>query len=241
MYFLQDSSIFSINEPNLKSLLCTCTNLLLMHHEIDVVHYCASRYGVSDRLKSIADSFANHGYHSIVVDCFHGETADKNSNGDVMGWIGKFPWSLVSRDLHAAGDFLQGKGVEKNSIAAIGFCWGGWAIAKSSAEGFCWKCAVSPHPSTKIERFVFGSDESAMLGKVNMPFLLMPAGDDEDNVKPGSEEVKTLESKGGGSVLFDRMKHGFVTRGDLNEADVKEDTEKALALILEFIDKNFTT
>jgi len=44
-----------------------------------------------------------------------------------------------------------------------------------------------------------------------MPVLLLPAGDDPDNVKPGGEVASLVEGKGGASVVFPEMKHGWYT------------------------------
>ena len=44
-----------------------------------------------------------------------------------------------------------------------------------------------------------------MLGKINFPFLLLPAGNDPDYLKPGSDIVKQLEEKGGTSLPFEKM------------------------------------
>jgi hypothetical protein len=49
-----------------------------------------------------------------------------------------------------------------------------------------------------------------MMSKVKMPVLLMPAGDDPDNVKPGGEITKLIEASGGSSELFADMNHGCV-------------------------------
>ena len=188
-------------------------------------------------MKYICDTFANDGYHVLMPDCLRGETLDMNP--DIISWLKKYPSGIVMEDTLTCFEYLKSKnemtGDEiQQSVGAIGFCWGGWAIAKTASEGISWKCAVSPHPSTKIEGFVFGDDEVAMLNRVKMPFCLLPAGDDTDMVKPGSEVVKELEKYGGKSCLFDRMNHGWVSRGNLSRQDVKEDAEKALSMSLEF-------
>ena len=62
-----------------------------------------------------------------------------------------------------------------------------------------------------------------------MPVLLMPAGNDADLVKPDGEGATAIRKSGGESVLFADMLHGWVSRGDLNEPNVKRDTESAMA------------
>lgn len=196
------------------------------------------RYGPTNRVKIIGDTLASKGYNVVIVDCFHGETAEKNLQGNLVEWLAKFPWSTISKDIHAVIGYIVEQGVERDSIAAIGFCWGGWAIAKSSSQGVLWKCAVSPHPSTKLENML-GGKEAEMMSKVNMPFLLMPAGNDPDNLKEGSDIVKKLKEKGGNSVTFDRMIHGWASRGDLSKVEIKEDVDKALTMALDFVQTVF--
>ena len=175
----------------------------------------------------------------ITPDCFRKETKGTHGKDDMASWLRKFKYhNLVKYDIIACLEYLQNHcKVPSTNVGAIGFCWGGWAIAKSAAEGIPWKVGVSPHPSTKIERMVFGEDEEAMLAKVSMPFLLLPAGNDAENLKPGSETVKHLESKGGRSILFGEMEHGWVTRGDINDQNppLKRDADLALHYTLDFI------
>uniref|UniRef100_A0A7S4WDC1 Dienelactone hydrolase domain-containing protein n=1 Tax=Ditylum brightwellii TaxID=49249 RepID=A0A7S4WDC1_9STRA len=194
-------------------------------------------YGFSSRLRKIADTLAAKGFHVMLLDCFHGDTAE--GKPDLLAWLTKFPHESILQDINAGLEFLLTKGVKEGEVSAIGFCWGGWAIAKSASEGISWKSGVSPHPSTKLEKFAFGMDEELMFSKVSMPFLLMPAGEDPDILKPGSSVVKKLEEAGGASVPFESMRHGWVSRGDLSIPDVKENIEKALAQMLEFIEKQY--
>jgi dienelactone hydrolase len=195
-------------------------------------------FGPTDRVKSIGDKLASKGYNVVIVDCFRGETAAKNPQANLVEWLSKFTWSTISKDVNVVIDYIVEQGIKRDSIAAIGFCWGGWAIAKSSSQGVLWKCAVSPHPSTKLENMI-GGNETEMMSKVNMPFLIMPAGNDPDILKEGSEIVKKLKEKGGNSITFERMIHGWTTRGDLSQHEVKEDVDKALNMALDFIQTVF--
>lgn len=200
-------------------------------------------WGPSDRLRRLADTFSQSGYHAIIPDSFRGETVDSHPN--FVEWAGKFTFEdVVKKDLEAVLNYLHIEGnvsPKDDNIAIIGFCWGGWVIAKSASEGFPWKCGVSMHPATKLESFVFHRDETAMMGKINMPFLLLPAGNDEENLKPGSPVVEKLREKGGDSIVFERMVHGWVSRGDIGQPDVREDIDKALDLTVKFIEKNFSS
>lgn len=197
-----------------------------------LVTFDHKRWGITNRVRVIADTFSAEGYNVLVIDCYYGDTIGKTP--DLMGFLGKYPYSKISDEIQAAIGFLVSKDVDKAHISALGFCWGGWAIAKSASEGVEWKCAVSLHPSTKIEAFIFKRDEAEMLGKCKMPFFLMPAGDDADLIKPGSYVVTKLEENGGKSIPFPEMKHGWASRGD---DSVKDDIEKAFKLATEFFDE----
>lgn len=107
--------------------------------------------------------------------------------------------------------------------------------AKSSGAGVPWKVGVSPHPSMSIEQRVFGRDEGEMLSHVTMPFLLLPAGNDPDTVKPGHPFVTKLEEKGGKSIVFEDMVHGWTTRSDLTDENILRQVQKALSLTIDFL------
>ena len=195
-------------------------------------------WGHTPRFLSICDALAEKGgFHVIAPDCLRGKSKADIADQDMLAWLQQYPYDdLLSKDIDDCFKFLKSKGVE--SFGALGFCWGGWAIAKSSAMGVPWKAGVSPHPSTGIEKRVFGRDEEEMLRKVAMPFCLLPAGNDAEHLKPGSDVVKELEKKGGKSVLFENMLHGWTTRSDLSNATVKKDTEEALSIALDFLVKH---
>jgi len=212
---------------------------LLSSHALNLTNFyifSLHSWGITNRVRAIADTIASEGYNVLIVDCYYGDTLDKTP--DLVEFLSKYSYDKISKEIGAAIDFLVSKSVDKESIAALGFCWGGWAVAKSASEGVSWKCAVSPHPSAKVESFIWKNDEAAMFEKCPMPFLLMPAGDDPDNIKPGSPVVDMLEEKGGKSVPFPRMVHGWTSRGDLSKDEVKEDAEKALQLATDFIKVN---
>lgn len=194
----------------------------------------------TSRSKSIADYFSNHGFEVIAPDCFRGETK-ANVSLPLGEWLAKFPYEdVVKRDTKDCKDYLKQKGVE--SIGAIGFCWGVWAVAKESAcegEEDRIKCGVGCHPSILIESFVFGGDdeELAMKASDNVPLLLNIAGNDKENLMPGSKVAENVTTNGGSLVLYEDMVHGWVSRGDYTQEDVKRSGMNALSSALEFFQK----
>lgn len=186
------------------------------------------------RLMGIADTLAEQGYRVLLSDPFYGDTAAGKE--DIMGWITSFPWEKnVGKDIETCVKHLQDAGCK--SIGAVGFCWGVWAFCKASSEGIPLKCGVGPHPSTRLEG-AFGRDEQAMMDKVEMPVLLMPAGNDPENLKEGGAIAASMAKKGGASITFPDMQHGWSCRGDLKVPEVKRDVELAMKHMVDFFAKN---
>ncbi|CAJ1341359.1 unnamed protein product, partial [Effrenium voratum] len=181
------------------------------------------------RLMGIADTLADCGYKVLLSDPFYGDTAA--GKPDIVEWIKGFPWEKkVGSDIEACVKHLQDQGCK--SIGVVGFCWGVWAFCKASSLGVPFKCGVGPHPSTRLEG-VFGGDEQQMIDKVSMPVLLMPAGNDPENLKEGGAVAASLVAKGGQSITFPDMQHGWSCRGDLSLPEVKRDTELAMKHMVE--------
>lgn len=191
-------------------------------------------FGWSGRLKGICDTLANEGYLVVMPDCHRGDTAA--GKADFAAWARETPWAKVNKDLLAVMAFLEAKGA--TSVGAIGFCWGVWALAKASSEGFDLKCGVGPHPSTKLEGMVFGGDEKAMLEAAKMPILLMPASNDAAALKPGGELCTVVEANGGESVSYDDMTHGWASRGDLSKPEVARDAKDCYKRSIAFFKKH---
>lgn len=190
---------------------------------------------MTDRTNEISDQFARNNYHVVCVDCFRGET--KATNPQIVPWLKKYPFLPVVRgDVTSCFEYLKSKGVV--DIGGMGFCWGAWAVAKASSESMEFKCGVGPHPSMKLEEMVFEEDVEAMLDKVSMPLLLLPAGNDAENLKPGSKTIQNLEAKGGKSILFENMVHGWVTRSEKDDLVAQENAQKALDYALDFFQAN---
>lgn len=184
-------------------------------------------FGWAGRLKGICDTLADEGFFVVMPDCHRGETALGQPN--TAEWIAKTPYgTVVGPDIGRLIDWLTSQGA--TSVGAMGFCWGVWALAKASASGIPLKCGVGAHPSTRLESVAFGGDELEMMRQVQMPILLMPAGNDSPDIKEGGAVAEAARAKGGSVREFSRMQHGWVSRGDLGDPAVKADVEAAMAL-----------
>eukprot|EP00416_Gambierdiscus_australes_P044896 CAMPEP_0171098418 /NCGR_PEP_ID=MMETSP0766_2-20121228/48212_1 /TAXON_ID=439317 /ORGANISM="Gambierdiscus australes, Strain CAWD 149" /LENGTH=244 /DNA_ID=CAMNT_0011557757 /DNA_START=75 /DNA_END=809 /DNA_ORIENTATION=+ len=182
------------------------------------------------RFKGISDTLADAGYYVLLADPFKGDSAV--GKPDVMGWIMEYPWDKVSSPIGECHKWLTEKGCK--SIGVIGFCWGVWAMCKANVGGLPFTCGVGPHPSTRLEG-AFGGDEQALMDKVSMPVLIMPAGNDPENLKEGGAIASSLVAKGGKTIPFPDMTHGWVSRGDLAVDEVKRDVEVAMKEMVAFL------
>jgi len=196
-------------------------------------------HGASNLLTGYCDIFASHGYHCIMLDTFRGDKCSPLTP-EFKNWVGKFPYDpVVKRDIDECFTFFAEKGVDRGQVGALGFCWGVWALIKANSEGVPFRCGVGPHPSTRLERMGYDSDERevVMYEKVNMPVLLMPAENDPESVKPGGKLTTIIEGQGGKSIAFENMKHGFSSRGDMSDPEVKKQAEACLQHALEFFNE----
>ena len=77
----------------------------------------------------------------------------------------------------------------------------------------------------------------APVGRVptRMPLLLLSAGDDPPNVQPDGAVTSALAGRGGKTLAFAGMSHGWVTRGDLADAHVAGEVERAVRETLGFL------
>lgn len=189
-------------------------------------------FGWAGRLKAICDTLAAEGFFVAMPDIHRGETL--HGQPDPMAWLAQTPWLAadsprgygVEGDMAALLGWLRERGAQR--IGAAGFCWGAWVLSKASASGVPLSCGVGLHPSTGLEERAFGGSELEMVGAVQMPILLLPAGNDPAALKPGGSVVAALSGRGGGSYEYPDMQHGWVTRGDVGDPTVRRDVEDAV-------------
>jgi dienelactone hydrolase len=193
-------------------------------------------WGFQSRIRTLCDSLAEHGnLHVLCVDCFRGQTNADHAH-DFVSWIQSTPYDpLVANDTRLCLDYLESKHGVTNNVGTIGFCWGAWAIGKSSVAGIPWKVAVALHPSFKIERVAFQGDDVKLMQQISCPLLMLPAANDAEYTKPHSAELVGIVERGGKSILFRDMLHGWTTRGDMSNKNIERDVKEALRQTLEFL------
>jgi dienelactone hydrolase len=123
-------------------------------------------------------------------------------------------------------------------IGFAGFCFGGFVGYLISQLPGVLMCAAGIHSSIRIFN-MHGSNEAEATLKVTCPQMLLQAGNDNANGKPGSEVHQLLSSLpfGDACVLreFPDMLHGWALRGDINDPIVARDVQLAINLVVEFL------
>lgn len=102
-------------------------------------------------------------------------------------------------------------------VGCFGFCWGGWLSFKCSTTGR-FSAGVGFHPSLLVNKLQCSPhriDDESMARAVNCPLLMLPAKNDEATLKPGGLFASLVAEKhpSSRSVVFDKMLHGWVSRG----------------------------
>lgn len=202
-----------------------------------------------DRIGSICDALADQGYLVALAGIFRDKPFDVAVSGpddgafckfDCFGADGGVDWfksqgyEKVGPCLKAASAFLKGKCPDGKEFCA-GFCFGTWALSKASSTGDCnFDGLVAFHPATVLENAVFGRDEGEMMNGLKQPSLFMWAGNDHESYTGDGTNKTAVEASGGKVIEFADQLHGWVSRGDVADAEVKAGVEKALTDMKEF-------
>ncbi|CAH0476358.1 unnamed protein product [Peronospora belbahrii] len=203
-------------------------------------------YGLdSGRTKADADTLGKLGYAVVVVDLSDGDYMVDGSMDGSEEWIKKFTFSEnFGPRIQDAIHYLKTEvGVER--LISYGMCWGAWVGAiQTTQDDPVVLGHVSFHPSWRIENILNGDGAVNKLAEsVEVPQLLLAAGDDDDFVKPDGSIHKILKSRkdiGSQSdvLLFADQNHGWVNRGDLDNAATKTAVMKAWHSAVKFIQTN---
>ena len=73
-----------------------------------------------------------------------------------------------------------------------------------------------------------------MMKALQMPVLLLTAGNDPDTLKAGGEGAAAGAAKGGATHDYPEMSHGWMSRGDIKDESVARDVKLAMEKTLDF-------
>lgn len=141
-----------------------------------------------------------------------------------------FPWLKSKMD------------VEKAVVSCVGFCYGGWVMARAMAfDDVPFKCGVGIHPTFKPEEMHGGTPEG-LAEKIGMNPCLLLAASSDTAMKPDGKVTQAMAKTRGVptdqiSVEFPTMEHGWVARGDSTDEETAKQQREALKLTVEFIKK----
>lgn len=194
------------------------------------------------RTRFVCDQLAEMGFLVILPDFFRGEcwSAEREAKEPES----KGPWiksmshpGAIQNDLDKVFRYLEQ--LEIFSVGVVGTCFGGY-VGFLAATTDKVKAVVGIHSSIRIFNF-HGSNEIAAASKVTCPQMLLQAGNDPTNTKPGGEVEAALASNSLAlnSVIreFKDMTHGWMIRGDLSNGAVERDTKETMSLTNEFLNK----
>jgi len=133
---------------------------------------------------------------------------------------------------------LRNNGVKR--IAGLGFCFGTWAVCKSSEMTGEFVCSVLAYPSVHLMEDLMDGNPIRLSGRLRGPVLFMPAQDDPVMYGPEGEMFATVLRKhpqDAESILFPTMHHDWAIRGDLADPDVKASTEQCITTAAKYLRK----
>jgi dienelactone hydrolase len=207
-------------------------------------------YGIdSGNQKIVCDALSDDSTLVIMPDLFRGNPIVKDWGMFTSAlMIPALVWASKTRmtDTAIEQDLMESllpflKNYDQAKVSMLGFCYGGWVMGRALAlDAFSFvKCGVGIHPSWKLQA-LHGKTEVALAEAVKAkPILFLPAGNDD--LKVGTPIVQQLAKQRGGiaeatiAIEFPDMVHGWVARGDANDAKIAEQQEKALNLAKDFI------
>ena len=160
--------------------------------------------GLVDRIKEVADAFAEEGYVALAVDLYSGRTGrNREENMALVTETRSNPEKMIA-NLDAAARFLRSRKDVSGKVAAMGWCFGG-GVALSYALGgenheataiFYGRLVDDPEALARINHEIYGTFAATDLG-----------------IPPTSVErfVSTLKKAGieNDVHIYDDVRHGF--------------------------------
>jgi len=90
--------------------------------------------GLVDRVRQVADAFADQGYVTLAADLFHGKVGTTREENMALVQEARFNMDAVVANLDAAQEFLRNRPDVTGKIGVMGWCFGG-GIALSYGLG----------------------------------------------------------------------------------------------------------
>ncbi len=200
--------------------------VVLVIHEI---------YGLTDWIRSVADQLAAEGYIAIAPDILTGKgpggggTESVDRDGAVALVRALDRGEVVVR-LNATAQYANSLPAAQDTLAVIGFCWGG-------STSFAY-AAAQPNLSAAV--VYYGSSPSAeALARIQAPVLGLYGGDDarvNKSIPAAETEMKRL-GKSYQPEMYDGAGHGFLRAQEGRDGANMRASEQAWPETIEFLRK----
>ena len=200
--------------------------VVLVIHEI---------YGLTDWIRSVADQLAAEGYIAIAPDILTGKgpggggTESVDRDGAVALVRALDRTEVVSR-LNATAQYANSLPAAQDTLAVIGFCWGG-------STSFAY-AAAQPNLSAAV--VYYGTSPSAeALDRIQAPVLALYGGDDarvNKTIPAAQTEMKRL-GKSYQPEIYDGAGHGFLRAQEARDGANMRASERAWPETIGFLKK----
>ncbi|HET9581925.1 MAG TPA: dienelactone hydrolase family protein [Gemmatimonadota bacterium] len=160
--------------------------------------------GLNDRVRQVADAFADEGYVALAVDLYQGRKGSTPEENRALTQEARANMPAVIANLDAAAAFVRARPDATGRVAAMGWCFGG-GVALSYALG------GEHHDGTAV---FYGSliTDPDSLAALDHPIYGTFAGQD-DGIPPAEVErfVEALRAAGVDNDVhvYDAVDHGF--------------------------------
>lgn len=177
---------YKVDGKTYKGYLATPKKLQETTPGVLVVH---EWWGLNDYARKRADMLADLGYIAFAVDMYgNGKTADHPKDAGAFSGQVKSNMAAAEKRFKAAMDILKKqKNVNKEKIAAIGYCFGGGVVLEMARRGVDLDAVVSFHGSLT-------TDNPAKKGEIKADVAVFTGAADpmvpEESVKNFEKEMK---------------------------------------------------
>jgi len=164
--------------------------------------------GLGDFAMARARMLAELGYVALAADMFGDRRQARNLQevANLVGDLRDQPQTLRARGRAALAVLAALPQVDVNSMAAIGFCFGGSVVLELARDGADLKAAVSFHG-------VLATRTPAVSGKVKASVLVCTGADDPlappEQVKAFEDEMRVAEVRDWQVISYGNTLHGF--------------------------------
>jgi carboxymethylenebutenolidase len=186
--------------------------------------------GLVDRIRQVADAFADRGYVALAADLYEGRTGTtRDENVALMNEVHAHPDAMIA-NLNAAQHFLRQRPDVSGKVGVMGWCFGGGIALSYGLDG-------DQHDATAM---FYGSlvQDPAKLAQLHHPIYGTFAGQDQGIPKDQVERfAATLDSLGidNDIHIYDPVGHGFWLHVDEDRATREAPAKDAWERLTRFL------